>query len=89
LATAHTASMSMQALSSVFGDRIISSGIWPACLPDLNPSDFFFWGRLKNKFYNITWIEEVKENIPREIANIHAEQLQRVKQNHFHQCEDM
>jgi hypothetical protein len=44
LATAHTASMSMQALSSVFGDRIISSGIWPAYLPDLNPCDFFLLG---------------------------------------------
>jgi hypothetical protein len=35
--------MSMQALSSVFGDRIISSGIWPARSADLNPYDFFFW----------------------------------------------
>jgi hypothetical protein len=33
--TAHTARISMQALSGVFGDRIISSGIWPACSPDL------------------------------------------------------
>jgi hypothetical protein len=29
-ATAHTARMSMLALSGVFGDRIISSHIWPA-----------------------------------------------------------
>jgi hypothetical protein len=29
-ATAHSAYMSMQALSDVLGDRIISSGIWPA-----------------------------------------------------------
>jgi hypothetical protein len=28
-AAAHTACMSMQALSNVFEDRIISSGIWP------------------------------------------------------------
>jgi hypothetical protein len=35
--TAHTAPMPMQALSDVFGDRIISSDIWPARSPDLNP----------------------------------------------------
>jgi hypothetical protein len=44
--------MSMQALSGVFGDRIISSGIWPAHSPDLNPCDFFFWDCLSDKVYN-------------------------------------
>jgi hypothetical protein len=44
--------MSMQALSDVFGDRIISNDIWPARSPDLNPCDFFFWGYLKNKVYS-------------------------------------
>jgi hypothetical protein len=43
-ATAHTARISMQALSDVFGDRIISSGIWLAHSPDLNPCDFFLLG---------------------------------------------
>jgi inhibitor of nuclear factor kappa-B kinase subunit alpha len=51
-ATAHTACMPMQGLSDVFGDRIISSDIWPAGTPDLNPCDFFFWGCLKNKVYS-------------------------------------
>jgi hypothetical protein len=41
-ATAHTACISMLALSDVFCNRIISSGIWPARSPDLNPCDFFF-----------------------------------------------
>jgi hypothetical protein len=31
----------MQTLSEVFGNKIISSGIWPALSPDLNPFDFF------------------------------------------------
>jgi hypothetical protein len=44
--------MSMQALSDVFGDRIISSGVWPARSPDLNYCDFFFWGCLKANIYN-------------------------------------
>jgi hypothetical protein len=39
-ATAHTARMSMQALSGVFGDRINSSDIWPEGSPDLNPCNF-------------------------------------------------
>jgi hypothetical protein len=55
-------------------DRIISSGIWPACLPDLNPCDFLFWGCLKDKVCNINLqMEELKENIHREIVNIPAE----------------
>jgi hypothetical protein len=44
--------MSMQAFSDVFGVRIISSGIWRALSPDLNPCDFFFWGCLKHKVYS-------------------------------------
>jgi hypothetical protein len=51
-ATAHTARMSMQALSNVFRDRIVSSDIFPACSPDLKPYDFFFWGCLKDIVYS-------------------------------------
>jgi hypothetical protein len=58
-ATAHTAHMSMQDLSNVFGDRNISSDIWPESSPDLNPCDFF-WGCLKDKFTAVT--PERKEN---------------------------
>jgi hypothetical protein len=42
-ATAHIAYMSMHALSDFFGERMISSGIWPARSPDLNLSDIFFF----------------------------------------------
>jgi hypothetical protein len=81
--------MSMQAMSSVFGDRIISSGIWPAHLPDVNPCDFFFWSYLKDRVYSSNpRMEELKENIRKEIANIVAEQLQRINQNIFHRCEE-
>jgi hypothetical protein len=51
-ATPHTSRMSMQALSGVFGDIIISSDIWPARSSDHNPSDFFFWGCLMDKVYS-------------------------------------
>jgi hypothetical protein len=89
-ATAHTARMFMQALSSVFGDRIISSGVWPACSPSLNPCDFFFWSCLKDKAYNCNpqTEEELEENLYREIVNICVEQLYRVNQNFFPWCEE-
>jgi hypothetical protein len=79
----------MQALSGVFGDRIVRSGIWPARSPDPNPCDYFFWSCLKDKVYNSDpRAEELKENIHREIADIPAEQLQRVNQNLIRRCEE-
>jgi hypothetical protein len=79
----------MQTLSDVFGDRIISSGIWLAHSPNLNPCDFFICGSVKNKVDNSNpRTEELKENIYWEIENICAEQLQRVKQNLFCQCKE-
>jgi hypothetical protein len=81
--------MSMQALSDVFGDRIISSDIWPARSPDLNLCGFFFWGCLKDKVYsNNPRKEELKENIRRKISNIPAEHRQKVNQNFFRRCEE-
>jgi hypothetical protein len=73
--------MSTEALSNVFGDRIISSDIWSARSPDLNPCGFFFWGYLKDKVYNSNrrTEEELHENIRKELANI---------QNLFRQCEE-
>jgi hypothetical protein len=80
----------MQALSDVFGDRIISSYIWPARSPDLNLCDLFFWGCLKDKVYssNPQIEEELKENIHREISNIPRQHLQKVNQNLIRQCEE-
>jgi hypothetical protein len=51
-ATAPTAHISMQALSDIFKDRIVGSGIWSAHSSNLNPCDFFLWGCLKDKVYN-------------------------------------
>jgi hypothetical protein len=79
----------MQAFSDVFGDRIISSGIWPACSPDLKPCDFFLLGLFEGKVYKSNpRTEELKENIHREIANIPTEELQNVNQNVFRWCEE-
>jgi hypothetical protein len=55
LAAALTARISMQDLHHVFGERIVSRGIWPVCLPDLNACDFFsFLGFLKTSFTRVT-----------------------------------
>jgi hypothetical protein len=79
----------VQVLSDVFGDRIISSGIWLASSPDLNRCDFFLCGCLKDKVYNSNpRTEELKENIHKEIANIPAEHLEKVNQNAFRRCEE-
>ncbi|PNF26684.1 hypothetical protein B7P43_G03384, partial [Cryptotermes secundus] len=51
-AIAHTAHISMQALSDISRNRNISSSIWPAHSPVLNPCNFFFWRYLKDKVYN-------------------------------------
>jgi hypothetical protein len=72
--------MSVQALSDVLGNRIICSDIWPASSPDLNPCDFFYWGCLKDKIYSSNpRTKELKGNIRREISNIPAEGVQKVK----------
>jgi inhibitor of nuclear factor kappa-B kinase subunit alpha len=50
-ATAHTATYSIDVLSEVFEDRLISRRLWPARSPDLNPCDFYLWGNLKDSVF--------------------------------------
>ena len=40
-ATAHMARVSMAAVSEVFGDHVISHGLWPPPSPNLTPPDFY------------------------------------------------
>jgi hypothetical protein len=81
--------MFTQALSDIFRDRIITSGISSAHLPNLIPCDSFFWGCLEDKVYNRKpQTKELKENICMETANIPAEQLQSVNLNLFWWCEE-
>jgi hypothetical protein len=51
---------------------------------------FFLWGCSKDKVYNSNprTEEDLKENIHRDIANIPAEQLQKVNQSLFRRCEE-
>jgi hypothetical protein len=57
--------------------------------PNLNTCEFFFWRFLMDRAYNSNaQMEELKENICTEIANVPAEQLQKVNQNLFCQCKE-
>jgi hypothetical protein len=50
-ATAHTAHVSLEALSEVFVGRIISRGFSSPHSPDLTRCDFYLWGSLDDKVY--------------------------------------
>jgi hypothetical protein len=89
-ATAHTARMSMQALSMSLGTDLSAVVCGQHVHPILHLVIFLLWGCLKDKVYksNPQTEEQLKENIRREIANIPAERLQRVNQNLFRRCEE-
>jgi len=77
-ATCHTWNESMAEIESFFDDRIISKDLWPPRSPDLSPPDFFLWGALKGKAYanKPRTIQELENNIRREIAAISEDVLQ-------------
>lgn len=84
-ATAHTAATSISFLTEFFGERLISTGKWPARSPDLTPCDFFLWGYLKDKVYlnKPSSIDELKQEITAAINEITPEMLQNVFGNFF------
>ena len=77
-ATCHSSNESMTEIESFFDDRIISKALWPPRSPDLSPPDFFLWGALKGKAYanKPRTIQELENNILREIAAISEDVLQ-------------
>jgi hypothetical protein len=48
----------MHCLQSVFGDVIISRGLWPPYFPDLNMCDCYLRVMLKDKVYSNTHCTE-------------------------------
>ncbi|RWS02164.1 uncharacterized protein B4U79_03946 [Dinothrombium tinctorium] len=75
----------MLLLHSFFGDRIISKGVsedifWPPYSPDLNPCDFFLWGRLKDIVFaeEPKTLSELKEKITLNLNKISLAECQRV-----------
>ena len=77
-ASCHTSNESMTEIESFFDDRIISKALWPPRSPDLSPPDFFLWGALKGKAYanKPRTIQELENNVRREIAAISEDVLQ-------------
>jgi hypothetical protein len=59
-------------LEDIFGNRIISRGIWPAPSPELTPKDYYLWGALKGKVYenNPHTVDELKAAITAHIQQI-------------------
>jgi len=82
-ATSHTSHASMAEIQFFFGDQVISKGIWPPRSPDLTPSDYFLWGYLKGRGYQIKprTIVALKANITVEIQAVTADVLARNFQN--------
>jgi len=77
-ATCNTSNESMAEIESFSDDRIILKASWPPRSPDLSPPNFFLWGALKGKAYanKPRTIQELENNIRREIAAISEHALQ-------------
>ena len=78
----HIKSEVVDLLRNTFGEsRVISRGFknfWPANSPDLNPLDFYLWGRLRDDVYSHgrpSNKEELKERIENAIESITNEEL--------------
>jgi hypothetical protein len=65
--------------------RIISKGLCPTISTDLNPCDFYLWGKLKSVMYanNPHDMEALKQNIREANYNIQKRELQQVSRNLF------
>jgi hypothetical protein len=82
-ATAHTASSSLQFLEDIFGNRVISRGIWPARSPVLTPTACYLWDALKGKVYANSphTVDELKAAITIHIQQIPPATLLKVVDN--------
>ena len=69
--------------SVLFGDRVISKGLWPPRSPDLTLTDYFLWGYLIGRVYlnKPRTIDVLKANITEEIQAVTANVLARTFQN--------
>ena len=73
-------------LKGKFGERVISRNCpveWPPRSCDLAPLDFFLWGHIKSLVYanKPAILDDHKDNIQREIANVPVEMCARVVGN--------
>jgi hypothetical protein len=67
------------------GIELLARVCAPPRSPDLNPSDFYSWGKLRSVVYakNPHDLEALKRNIREAIYNIQQSELQQVSQNLF------
>ncbi len=65
--------------------------MWPPRSPDLNPCDFYLWGHLKSVVYNPLpkTLDDLKENIRREIKKIPKDVLNSVFLNLEKRCKSI
>ena len=73
-------------LKGKFGERVISRNgpvEWPPRSCDLTPLDFFLWGHMKSLVYanKPATLDDLKDNIQREIANVSVKMCARVVEN--------
>ena len=84
--SSHTTRVTIDLLKGKFSERVISrngQGEWPPRSCDLTPLDFFLWGHIKSLVYSNkpTTLDDLKDNIEREIANVPVEMCARVVEN--------
>ena len=85
-ATIHTARITIDLLKDKFGGRVILRNgpvEWPPRSCDLTLLDFFLWGHIKSLVYakKPATLDDLKDNIQREITNVPVEMCARVVEN--------
>jgi hypothetical protein len=64
--------------------ELLARGCWPPRSPDLNPCDFYLWGKLDIVYANNPHnLEVLKQNNREAIGNIQQRELQQVSRNLF------
>ena len=84
----------MQYLDRQFDNRMLAMSTingfdWPARSPDMNPLDFCVWVVLKEKVFKPgpSTVEELKDRITLEVANLDKSMLKRACQDVRVRCE--
>lgn len=77
----HTHHQNQRWLRRRFRNRFIGRGsrvAWPPRSPDLNPLDYFFWGKIKSAIYRhpVQNVEELMGRITDAVAEVTPEMLQ-------------
>ena len=82
----HLKRRTIDLLKGKFSERVISKNgpvEWPLRSCDLTPLDFFLWGHIKSLVYanKPATLDDLEDNIQREIANVPVEMCARVVEN--------